>query len=278
MATNWRQDENMGFKILFEDNENMPLSVALSKSMYGKNIHFVEGAERFWVEANKLEVLYPDDDILIYYDISPNNERTIQGYTNLKDTIADKSIYKKIYLIPIICIEYIALKMLYTYKYLEYLKVSDKNKYNIIENFVGTFNYSKVVEFAQGRSLEKTSKSLLNGLNQHRCMANKNTNNDWGKFYRQDCDCSGCNSNQKNRDGLDLKANRLYAQLPICKIPDYNIFYRLTGIRLKQFNLMQAERELQNFYDLIIQDMGKVVTWESLSDVTVEIHPTNVKE
>lgn len=68
-------------KLIFEDNEQTPSSKLLKSSYNGSNIDFSNGSHisRMISCINK----YKDDELIIFFDLSPNNRFTYTNYERL---------------------------------------------------------------------------------------------------------------------------------------------------------------------------------------------------
>lgn len=258
----------MATKILFEDSEFVPVSMLLRKSYNGKNIFFSGGCNNLLSKAVKIQ--NPGDIIIIYYDVAPNNSKTTKGYRNLCSTIKTKNI-KDMIVIPIICIEYIVIKCLYKYNQLSIPnRCKDIEKYLIKDldwnTYVNNNKNNKMLNNYITSSLEHFYKYVLSQiqpqickLNSHAYLGNKiDLTSGKGKFFYRDCPCEYyCNT--KCEDKLQLKAERLYQELPLATIKD-NIdkqnIENLLGIKLVKRQLIDVEKERIDFYDKLCINMG----------------------
>ena len=106
----------MSIKFLFEDNEQTPSSILLKNSYKGADIYFSNGSSLILSKVKELRKIF-NDDIYIFYDLVPDNEVTVKGYTDLVRAL--KLNYSNVYVLPIICIEYFICISLYKFNRLK---------------------------------------------------------------------------------------------------------------------------------------------------------------
>ena len=255
----------MATKLLFEDDEKVPISMLLNNCYNGGNIFFSGGCDKLLNKA--LAIQNPGDKIIIYYDVAPNNVKTVKGYRDLYKTIKSKNI-KDIIVVPIICIEYIVVKYLYKYKQLSIPdSYKDVEKY-LIKNLNWNYyvNNCKTNTYIES-SIEHFYKIVLSQIQRQRCKRNSHKYSKdgrtidksygSGKFFYENCPCNRhCNLNCK--DKLQLKAERLYMELPLAIINDnvHKENIEKLGIRLVQKKLIDVQNERQSFYDNLCNNMG----------------------
>jgi hypothetical protein len=91
-----------------------------------------------------------------------------------------------------------------------------------------------------------------------KCFHNVNGDID-GKFYKEDCNCEEkyCQT-LKCRDGLKLKAERLYTTLPIVKAINNEIieYWDSIGIQHGDCDIETAFEKIQDKYDKICDSMN----------------------
>ena len=215
----------MAVKFIFEDGENTPSSILLKQSYYGKYIYFSNGVSKLLDTA--IAIKNAEDIVYMFYDVSPNNRITVKGYETLVDMLKqNKKLYKDIYVIPIICIEYHICKIL-DKDHCLYTK--DKKALEMIEKIVRDFDWETLSPYIKndtyiGESLEHAYKNIISLLAM-RCMRNEfeyvgKTNERrpesiWGIFYEKDCICERKYCNIDCSDSLEIKAEKLYRSLPI---------------------------------------------------------------
>lgn len=254
----------MSIKFVFEDNETVPISMLLKKSYNGDNIFFSSGCANILSKA--IEIQTENDFIIMYYDVAPNNVKTVKGYENLRMTIKANNI-KNMIVVPIICIEYIALRMLDKY---DQLLISSKYKdaYNYLVKdldwgtYVNTCNPNSYIL----ESIEHFYKSVLTQMQTQICKHNShnyigNTGQiDWdsgsGKYFYLDCPCERfCKLECK--DKVALKAERLYFELPLSIIVNkmHRKYIESLGIGFSDTKLIDVENERKLFYDKLCANM-----------------------
>lgn len=129
----------MSVKFVFEDGENTPSSILLKNTYNKNNIFFSNGSSAVLRKA--CSVQNSGDKVYIFYDVAPNNAKTVNGYNMLVQNIRINNI-KNMYVIPIICIEYYICYMFYTYGY---LMISDKNSQVYIDNLLINFDWQNLI-------------------------------------------------------------------------------------------------------------------------------------
>jgi hypothetical protein len=146
-----------------------------------------------------------EDIVLVYIDVSPDNMKTVNLYMSLVGLYAA---YTNVYIMPIVCIEYIVLKWLHLYfNYLE-KETFDTKRLLDDKDYVGLKQDYAV------NSVELVCKRVLLHYSQtySSCFSNKETR---GNFYKDSCPCNSirCKANVIPMLVKD-KADTLYAQLP----------------------------------------------------------------
>lgn len=102
---------------IIKEREITPSSELLLSACNGDNLRFLSGANRVYdklcnIRKRDGESVY----YIVFYDVSPNNINTINGY---KDLVTRCKIWDNITIIPIICIEYYIIHMLKNLKMLQ---------------------------------------------------------------------------------------------------------------------------------------------------------------
>lgn len=200
--------------IIFEDCCDTPVSVLLRHSVFGSNIIFSEGVSQIKNKVNALINL--DDTFIIYYDFVPDNFNTVKYYSKLSYELKNEYKNKNIFIIPIICIEYVIISMFIRMLKIQNLKVFEYNASQILVDS-SNFDYKLVERLTDKKlTLEKKYKNLL-GKFSSVCMVNKNIgdNNITGLFYKKDCDCSRYHCRYDISYNLTDKADMLYLSLPL---------------------------------------------------------------
>ena len=175
----------------------------------GKEIMFSRGASSIHNVINNI-----NEDALIYFDLVPDNEKSIEQLRIQIDCI--ESVFKyRAYIIPIICIEYFVVKFINKYVKNREIKGTDLNKL-LLEN--SDFDYDLLYALNKNDlSIEKRYKSLLYDITKSHCLVNKQSNEDKRYFYRYNCkDCSCYSTDCYGFELFDLKskANLIYSALP----------------------------------------------------------------
>lgn len=258
----------MAIKIVFEDNENTPSSVLLKSCYYGSNIFFSAGVSNLLNKA--ISIKQDDDTILMFYDLSPNNIKTVKGYNNLIGILRqNKEKYKNMYVIPIICIEYHICRM---YDILDLFYVKHKDAQELIDKIVKKFDWAdidasiKAVDYIKD-SLEHAYKFILNKQSM-RCLVNRfkydstgNTrivNSIDGILYEKDCTCDRKYCKVNVNYSLEFKSERLYTLLPVFVVETdkhREILYKLS-ITFNSHSIKDARKERQEFYNMVCNNMG----------------------
>lgn len=259
----------MKYIFVFEDNENTPSSKLLRENIAGVRFCFSNGA---YLVAQLVEDLCNEEgssdyEILVFIDYVPMNYYTYDTYMTLLD-IKEEFYWKKntkIYVLPIVCIEYYILKMLSSfYEFDIPERFSDLYDSLIIDL---SFDHAVLKEFT---SLEKAYKFLLQH-SKKRCMINKNSENEVkieGYFYKYDCvDCRRrlC-VNKKNLVVLKEKAMHMYTSLPVFKIvsEEQKKYMEELGISFEYNSVEEVVEELRRFIRSIFRKFGISATEEML--------------
>ena len=257
----------MAVKMVFEDGENTPSSILLKNTLYGENIYFSNGASGVLDKA--MQVKKDDDIIYIFYDMSPNNRKTIKGYEDLVRVIrSDKQTYCNLYVIPIICIEYHICKMFDKY---HYFYTRNTKALEMIDKLVKTFDWEHISDAIRndqyiGESLEHAYKNILD-LQRMPCLHNRfqydrndrmrNLLSPEGIFYEKDCVCERKFCSIDCKDTIVVKAERLYSLLPVMvvKTEEYHkLFYDLE-IEVVDRTHEEIKAERQEFYKMVCNNM-----------------------
>lgn len=258
----------MAVKLLFEDGDNTPSSFLLKQTHHGKYIYFSNGVGQLLNKA--VSIKEADDIVYMFYDVSPNNQATVKGYKLLVDTLRqNKVLYKDMYVIPIICIEYHICKMFDKYNWF-YTK--DAKALEMIEKLVKTFDWNNISFSIKsdpyvGETLEHAYKNILSLLKM-RCLRNeyaydkktgaRNTQSLYGIFYEKDCACDRIYCGINCIDKLNDKAEKLYASLPlfIVETPEHEKALGELGITIKHLSNTDIKQERKLFYKMICANMG----------------------
>lgn len=199
--------------VLFEDNVLLPISKLLVNNMkIGDKFRFSGG-----VSGIKKELMNIDEDVLIYFDLVPDNKGTHDQLLRQIEYIT-LTLSHKVYIVPIICIEYIVTK--FVAKYMREKRINGQLCDSLI---IGNkdFNYDNLYSINKNKlNLEKRYKHLLSKFGN--CFINvnrqiKNKHEDECLFYKRNCAECECKVNDCACD-LDLlmleKANLIYTMLP----------------------------------------------------------------
>lgn len=253
--------------IIFEDNENTPSSRLLSSCYYGSNIVFSGGASQLSIKIfEKLQ----EDDVMVFVDVVPNNEYTVSTYRKLKRLYRTEIRDGHLIVVPIICVEYVILKMLSNY--------GDCITNNIyVQNLVCNFNYRKLINTVdinqiQLHSLEKLLKYALSDVcskTKQRCLSNsfeyindsgllsRKQKSVSGIFYEKDCNCERIYCRLNINDDLKLKAEKLYMSLPVYVSDDeHKKILSDLGIITDNYDVRTKFEEIREFYDLVCQELN----------------------
>lgn len=185
-------------KIIFEDSSESPISKLLLGSSVGKDMIFYSGSRR--IPRVIKQVLRTDELVVLYVDVSPNNESTVETYRHAFRLAKQNC---RILLVPIICAEYVLLRMLVHYGYITELCSKDRKLYDFIDRYVLCNSESSRYE---KESLEKICKHVVE-KHLPECLQNKKHRP--GKFLCGNCECDECTlSNRGYTDGFTEKAER----------------------------------------------------------------------
>lgn len=257
----------MAVKFVFEDGENTPSSFLLKQSHHGKHIYFSNGVSQLLSKA--LEIKEPSDIVCMFYDVSPNNRKTVKGYELLVETLRQNAdSMKDMFVIPIICIEYHICKVLYLNNWLYAI---DPAEMALVQNLVAEFNYDDLPVDMKGddyvaTSLEHAYKNILSRLKM-RCLHNsfeysgdskvRKVPSIRGQFYEKDCVCDRKYCKIDCNETLKAKAEKLYCSLPVFAVDDdfhRNLLVSL-GIHPVVLSAEDIILERKIFYDKICHNM-----------------------
>jgi len=249
----------MAIKLLFEDGVDTPSSQLLKRSHYGNEIYFSGGSSNVLNKACEIKGI--NDIVYIYYDVSPNYNKTVKGYQELVRKIkSDKITYSNIYVIPIICIEYYICRMFDRYNY---IGNTDEKTISMVNNLVRKFDWNALPDVVKNNryvseSLEHAYKNIMTSL-KPRCLHNQISNKDNipGKFYTSDCICRKY-CNVEKEDSVILKAERLYTLLPLFVVvsDSHKNFLSRNGLSIITKTNTDVQRALQSFYNSICKNMN----------------------
>lgn len=276
--------------IIFEDNMTTPSSKLLKSCYYGEKIFFSGGSRNLGIMINKC---LPLDDLLVFVDVVPNNSYTVMTYRNLNSMFHNEVKAGRLVIMPILCIEYILLKMLSRYE-----GVISKNTY--IKHLVCNFDYQNASVQSLINSNQKLTDSLervfkfvltdVSNRSKHRCLANsfeytekekgilvRNESSIKGIFYDKDCKCDSRYCRLGIRDSLELKAEKLYTTLPLFYVDNdvHREYLRKFGINTKDCDITEVFNKVQEFYDIICKELGVAsinipqVVFKSKKNITV---------
>lgn len=250
--------------LLFEDNKDTPSSKLLINSLGGDSIKFSSGASRLSKDAD--QYLEQGFNVIMFPDVSLDNPKTVDNYYDLINKYIKNS---NIIIVPIPCIEFFILKMLYKLQIDNNKFHSSKDKpYNnlidVIRDAVIVYDYNKLrgintFGITWAKSFETLCKSILGVLGGRTCLSNKiesGSNNYNGKFYLENCKCdvhksSGCvHSNPIDLD-IRKKAELLRSELPMFNIDDSTFINYLTYMQIAYHEkyLEDIYLKIQEYYD-----------------------------
>ena len=235
--------DNMKIAVLFEDSLKSPISKLLKKSLNGEDIFFSEGCGRLCKTAEKIYKTGRYGKIIMFVDISPDNNATIDLYERTIDPYKE-IIEERGLLLDIIPIEY------YVLSYIKEQGVGDTKTRKIIDN---KFSWEEITKLMD-KSFERRSKRLLDRLDN--CFSNKNpdaTKNIKEKqawFYLKDCLCSDgdCIKKLCVKDKANLVNSDNYAEVlhnigvewEVCKPKD--IIYIQQGLYNDLCDFLNVDR------------------------------------
>lgn len=257
----------MAVKLVFEDGEDTPSSILLKQSCHGENINFSNGVSQLLEKA--VSIKDSDDIVYMFYDVSPNNERTVKGYEMLVDTLKqNKELYKNMYVVPIICMEYCICKTLERYGW---FWTNSAKESEMIEKLIIAFDWNGVSDEIKsdvyvGVSLEHAYKSIVANL-RLRCLHNsfeytgaskvRKAQSLSGMFYEKDCKCERKYCPIDCRDKLEVKAEKLYCSLPVFPVEtdEHKKILSKLGINTKKMSKEDIKMERRLFYKKICDNM-----------------------
>lgn len=195
-------------KMYFEDNSSSKISKLLL-SINDDAItmdSFTDGSNNMRIMIKSGELTTP---CVCYFDMVPDNPITVKYYCELCDYIKNKDL--DIYLIPIPCIEYVALKYLY-------------NKYNsikecqLVKSVIDFEEYA--YQFRLVKSYEKYCKAVMGSNELAQCFRATRDKPGYGRFFIKDCVCDNPNIGDDHCIDLPMciKAAELIKTLPCYSI------------------------------------------------------------
>lgn len=210
--------------LLFEDNVNTPSSRLLRSCHYGDSVHFANGNYNLAKEAERLSDL--GHSVVVFIDLSVNRTETVMIYNSLSKKFKSS---KSILVLPIICIEFYLLKMLYNHGFLSTAEFKCKEVVDVqdlLHNFV-----TDITGYSIECSLEKQYKYILDEVGHLKhCYINKSKK---GKFYVQGCQCDNTYCKSFKQASLMKKAECFYTTLPVFFMaPDYKKYIEELGINI----------------------------------------------
>ena len=142
----------MKVAFIFEDNEKSRLGHILSSVSYNReNIYFAKSNTRV---AKKVKQIYDSYDcIVVFFDLVPNNKELYSVIKRTINYLSTKNMLDKLFIIPIICSEYI------------YFTTISENFGISLPNFslINTVNYSKSCEKYYKRFLDNDEFGIKEG-------------------------------------------------------------------------------------------------------------------
>lgn len=142
----------MKVAFIFEDNEKSRLGHILSSVSYNReNIYFAKSNTRV---AKKVKQIYDSYDcIVVFFDLVPNNKELYSVIKRTINYLSTKNMLDKLFIIPIICSEYI------------YFTTISENFGISLPNFslINTVNYSKSCEKYYKRFLDNAEFGVKEG-------------------------------------------------------------------------------------------------------------------
>ena len=168
--------------IMFEDNENSPLSHLYSfnsekKALYANGAPFIEG---------ELLNIVPEKDLFIFvmYDISIGNNETINIFHKIMKL--QSLIKNRFIILPILSAEYHFLKAFYM---LDIIPPEDNTILDEIEKFRSSKLLTTIGSIKDRKSSEKYCKFLIRE-SLKRCISTDSRFNSYKYFYENDCKMS----------------------------------------------------------------------------------------
>ena len=239
----------MVMRIIFEDSRKSPISRLLLGSSAGKYMIFCEGYRG--IRSAVEDAISNNEDVMVYIDVSPNNEYTTNMF---KKILKIPKRGHSIIVVPIICAEYILLRMLVQYGYIDDICVKDKGLSELIIGYVVDLTNGVIGE---GKSLEKVCKHII--MN-HLPWCLQNKQNKPGKFLCDDCNCETCDLLDRGcTDKFGIKAERMYASLPLFFMPggmEYTKVLDSCGAKYNITSIEDALKRVDDFYEKLYNAMG----------------------
>lgn len=256
----------MSTALIFEDSEYSPISVLLKNSINGSDIFFSgSDLKLLGLALEKMEIY---DNVIVFIDVVPDNDTLVTLYSSLVSALRETNCI----VVPLFCIEYVALQMLRRYFYVS--DIDSILKFSLDElNVKFVLNTFDNVGNDARKSVEKFYKWVL-GYVTPVCMKNSfkyNVSKDGvkrfkkgssrGIFYNSDCSCDRCkrDSDGFERDLIFVKANRLYVELPIFDIRDNEqkvLFESISGRVIEDSNIRNLFTGIESLYKKLSETNG----------------------
>lgn len=200
--------------LLFEDHPDMPISRFIANNIQAE---FVERNVNLSARALELRKTQPQEQIIIFLDFVVNNTETIDLYGELITTFVEDN---NVRIIPIPCIEFIALCCLNSLNLLEN-NVFKSIIIKLMNNTINSLAKSDITMILSDKSLEKFCKRVLNQQRPY-CKRNKRGKVIEGHFYLKDCLCNNDDETRCITVSLADKWHNFYRYLDFTNISNFN--------------------------------------------------------
>lgn len=225
-------------KIMFEDSENAVPSKFLRLAC-PTLFEFAGGGRNI---RNKLDELYSAGEVfLIYMDVVPDNEQTVRQFMQIVKHVRERK-YKKVYVIPIPCMEYYIIKAFGDKSNVEIQTVLSLSDY-------GNSELNKKVYRGLCPSFEKYCKQVALHVLRACQRVGKGKR---GFYYSEDCLCEKADTEGCSVEITRIqKAWNLVRTLPAFETNQTNIYF---GVQRLTISSIQ-ERQIY-MYNLLCGNLG----------------------
>lgn len=230
--------------MIFEDYTKTPSSVLL-RNTTACRIEFSGGSSNL---MTTIEENLHEDLVVVYYDLVPNNDRTVKGLQILKEKTAD---FPNVRIVPIICIEYY---ILYSLLYTKLSNYGLKDKLDIKKS------HDNIL---REESVEKYYKRVLNdlGSSASHCFINsfryvngeRDIQSKHGRFYCVDCLCTERCKITDSPILVQEKCDRIVCRLPY--VPGV-INKKLGDLFLRGVTFNEVLNERRDYYSYLCESLS----------------------
>jgi len=231
--------------LCLEDDEKMPISKAFKCSYNGANVFFSSGNRKLYT---LMQQKYDDGYTLVigFMDLPPDNIIARHDFEEALQCIEDDGLVDNLVLLPVICTEYLVLRLL-----------DVKGWLSLGRNALVIWNRicDNKPHGVANKSLEKVCKAVI-GESRKDCQRNTNAGSG-GRFYTSSCvDCyKHCYASLS----LEEKVEWIYSCLPC-----FDVVSREHEVYLRSFGIMPERVGRTALTSAIMGDLVKIYSAYSM--------------